>query len=59
MQLSEEQQKLGKMVMGDKWEKLTYWQKMCEIADIQIWLRENPISTFFGIYDYKKNMEQF
>lgn len=39
---------LGKLVLGDKWETLNYWQKMCEVAYIKSSLSRDDL--FGGLF---------
>lgn len=38
---------IGRTTLGSEvWDKLTPWQKMCEIATIREYLRNSPFSIF-------------
>ncbi len=45
-------EKLGKSLLGDKWDSLTHYQKMCEIASIKAYYKNGFLSDIFGLNIY-------
>lgn len=40
---------IGEQLLGkEKWQSLTYWQKMCEVAAIQQCYKEPFLGSLFG-----------